>query len=80
MKVTKYEMVICPQCSGLGWVSAYHNETKDCPRCKGEQRIEREIPLSSEELQFNLKEKFGTEPLDAVSLFQVLEIHRSWLN
>jgi len=77
MKVTKAEEVNCYDCSGTGWISAYHNDTEDCSVCSGTGKVTAAIKLSQSEMMASIESEFGYPP-SASEIFSILEIHKRW--
>lgn len=44
------DMIVCPKCSGRGWVSSYHDDTEECYWCKGRGKIAATGVRADEEL------------------------------
>ena len=77
-ELTKKLKADCNRCSGKGWVSAYHDETEDCPRCNGSGHQYKTVPIPFEEL-LSLADK-RVENLRASDIIRLIAMYDLWRN
>jgi len=78
LEVTTTRLVPCRTCSGTGWVSVYHNDTKECYNCGGAGEVMSVVPITFEELLSKVNCAGGGGYLEPSDIIVLNDVYARW--